>query len=331
MRCKIGVIWSSAISDTNFVVDDDVFLCHNVRMNQVKTVATQLIANGAEILVATAGTEAALRGHVAVPVIMALNSYIDILETLRDAENRFFPKQRRAALVLHAGNPIHPNRLQPFTKFELGYFRFSTEHPLEQVIPALYADGYRLLIGGPTAVSMTAQHDMDAELLSNHSQSLISAIQKAREILEYIHKERHQAESLQTVLNIIPEGIIVADSDGIVTMGNDQMAELLGVERSAMAGIKVTQLLEDESWKEIYRYGKIQNDRIVLHKKNRYFSTRRPIIENGKPVGAVGIMQAADKIQTMERKYRSLQSLGPRGQISFLDIYRGERCYEGGH
>ena len=320
MEFKIGVLWPGNVDDREYKLPEDVRVIHNVRVDEVWRYCKQLVEEGAKILVGTPSMGPELNRCSSVPVALAYASYIDILETLHEAEKQFYPRCRRVALLFHASNPIQLDRTQAFTRFDVDYYHYDNAHPLEDIFQEVERAGHQLVIGGPTSTALARQRGFDIFPLRYRSQSLVSGIQKAREILELIHAEQYQLERLRTVLNIIPDGILVTDKSGDLSLCNAQMAEYLGASRDELVGQPVTELLKDSSWRAVYEQGRAQTHLLVKHQGRSYFSTRRPVVENGQPVGAVGIMQEANKIQAMERKYRYIQNLGLTAKYHFSDI-----------
>jgi PAS domain S-box-containing protein len=320
MNCQIGVLWPGNVDDREYKLPADVFLIKNVRVDEVWRYSKQLVEKGAKILVGTPSMGPELNRCSPVPVALACASYIDILETLHQAEKQFYPHYRRAALLFHSSNPIQLDRTQAFTRFDVGYYHYDNDHPLEDIFHEISLAKYSLVIGGPTSTALAQQKGYDTFPLRYRSQSLVSGIQKAREILELIQAEQYQLERLRTVLNIIPEGILVTDKHGNLSLCNAQMAEYLGAPPDQLVGQPVTSLLRDGSWRAVYQEGRAQTHLLVKHQGRSYFCTRRPVVENAQPAGAVGIMQEANKIQAMERKYRYIQNMGLSAKYRFSDI-----------
>ena len=320
MGYKIGVLWGGILDKEDYESLEDITVIQNIGAAQVKSAVGALVRDGAEILVGNPGIEMELRRYSPVPVVIAFVSYIDVLESLRRMEDIYFSKHRKAALVLHTDNPIQLSRLKPFTRFELEYFAYSRDLPLKTLVPHLYEMGYRLVIGGPTTSALATQNRMDSVTLHYSAQALMDGIQKARESMNLLRAEHRQAERLRTVLNVIPDGILVTDEKGNISMCNPQMADFIGMDQERLTGKPVTKVLQDESWREVFAEGQTQANVLVDFQKRQFFSTRKPILEHGDPAGAVGVMQEAHKIQAMERKYRYVQNQGCVAKYRFSNV-----------
>lgn len=320
MEGRIGIIWPGDVDTQDFSLDDDVRIIPGARVAEAAHFARVLIEGGAEILVTTPSLLPEASKGSTVPVIMAYADYIDILETLERAEKLFLPFYKKAALFFHADNPIQLERITAFTRFDLKYVYYQGNEHIKKLISQLKSEGYHLVIGGPTSTDLARREGMETVLIRYRGQSLHSGIQKAREVLKLIQAEMRQVKLLNTVLDIIPDGIVVMDDMGKITMCNKQMAEYVNLDQNELLEQHVEEATQDASWANVYKKAIPQTHILVKYKDNTYFSTRRPVMEGNRAIGAVGILQEARKIQDMERRYRYNQTRGLNAKYHFSDI-----------
>ncbi|MDR3561489.1 MAG: sigma 54-interacting transcriptional regulator [Negativicutes bacterium] len=315
----IGVIWSGTVNNIDLIGGDNIQVFQRVRMDEVKAIVTKLEASGVDAIIGTPGTEAEIRKHAAVPIVIAYSTYIDLLETVKNAETVLRLSDKKIALILHEGNPIQVERLKPFSCNQIELFKYRDDSHLRQLMRSL-PKNYDLIVGGPTAVSLAESLNIKAYMLLYREQALLEAVEKTREILALLRKEWLQAQRLKTVINITPDGIIATDESGLINMCNQKALDILGLPEGEVMGRKVHQIVGDSTWSKVYTAGTKQTDVLFEYKKTRFFSTRQPIFENGRVIGSVGTFQEAERIQSMERKYRSFQNAGLTAKYTFADI-----------
>lgn len=316
---KIGVIWSGTVNNLDIINHDGVQIFQRVRMDEVKSIVAKLESSGIDAIIGTPGTESEIRKYVSVPMVIAYSTYIDVLETIKNAEMNLQISNKKIALVLHEGNPIQVERLTPFSQNFIELFKYQDEAHLQQLMKSLQQN-FDLIIGGPTAVSHAESLNIKAYMLFYREQALLEAVEKSKEILGLIRKECIQTQRLKTVINITPDGIIATDESGIINMCNQKTLDILNLSEPEIMGLTVQQVIGDATWSNVYSKGIKQTDVLFEYKKTKFFSTRQPIIENGHVIGSVGTLQEAEQIQNLERKYRSLQNLGLTAKYTFDNI-----------
>ena len=317
---KIVIIWSGEIDPLNILAGRNIEIFENIGVDDVKPVISKLDFSSISAVIGAPGIAAEIRQLIPVPLIIAYPTYIDILETVKYAEINHKLEHRKIALILHEGNRIEEDRLGYFIHNIVELYTYRSKAHMRQIFERISDKEYALVIGGPTAVSMAKSFNIDAVQLIYREQALLDALEKTKEILFLMDKELHQMERLKAIINIIPDGIIETDGEENIGMCNKKALELLGLSYDQVLGNNVCRILKDPSWENVYRHNVAQVDALITYRKNKYFSTRHPILEDGATIGSVGTLQEAEKIQGMESKFRSLQSKGLTAKYTFSDI-----------
>ena len=320
MNQTIGVVCAGKMSGLLESDLSGVTIFEEVKMSDAGNLAVKLEEDGAQAIIGTAGIASELRKHVSVPVVVAYLTYFDVLETLKKVENNLGISNKKIAVILHVTNPVDVERLYPFLQNRISFFTYQDEHNLKNIINMLFEKNFDLLVGGPTTLFFANQLGMRVHLLAFGKETMLTALNKAKEVLALTKKDREQTQQLKTVIELFADGIIATDKKGIVTICNLRARTLLKLDEHDMLGKKVDQVIDDSAWREVYEKGVKQTDFLVENKTGRFFSTRQPIVENGHIIGSVGTLQDVAKIQKLERKYRSLQTLGLVAKYKFDDI-----------
>jgi PAS domain S-box-containing protein len=320
MSQKIGIICAGKAGSLADADLNGVSIFEEIKMADAGKLAAKLEAEGADAIIGTAGIAPEIRRHVSVPVVVAYLTNFDVLETLKEVENDLGISGRKIALILHVANEFHPERLYPYIQNQMSFFTYRDGEHLNSIIHMLFEKDFELLVGGPTTMYIARQLGMKAHLMVFGRETMLGALNKAREILALTKKDREQTQRLKTLIDIFPDGIITTDHEGIVTMCNPHALALLNLREQDVLGKKVHQMVADPSWREVYEKGVKQTDILIENNNGKIFSTRQPIFENGHIIGSVGTLQDVAKIEKLEHKYRSLQTLGLTARNKFEGI-----------
>lgn len=139
---------------------------------------------------------------------------------------------------------------------------------------------------------------------------------------EYVSKELESVKQLQqtleTVLELAYEGIVVVDQEGKIVTVNSAFAEFLGTQPAALIGEKVNEVLHELGLEETLQTGIIDFGSLKFLRGQRFVVTRTPIVRESKVVGAVAkvILRELDRLYSLGKQLEELKR-----QVSF---YKGE-------
>lgn len=107
-------------------------------------------------------------------------------------------------------------------------------------------------------------------------------------VVQQLEKEKHVGEVLNTILEMVYDGILVVDKSGYVTMISKAYAEFLELDREAVIGKHVTDVIENTRMHIVAKRGIPETAQLQKIKGRYMIATRIPIIKDGKVEGAVG-------------------------------------------
>ncbi len=321
MAKEICIIIGGQIRDLDRILASyDVDVYEQVKINDAMEMAVQFEKNGVQAIISTGGTASEMEKHISIPVIRANPTYFDLIETFKNLELREKIVGEEVALFLHQSRNVLIDRLQPFVKNKIHFFRYQDEKDLRTQVHFLSQQGLRIVVGGPTTLSFAKEFGLLGHPLYVGLETILTAYEKAISILKSIKKEREESQRLYTILDLFPDGILVADETGNVIICNPKGLDILGLKKEDVIGHKIYQVTRDHSWVNVYEHGSSQVDVMTEFRQKKMFTTRLPIIVNRKIIGAVGAFQEVSKIEKLEHEYRKLQTMGLVAQKTFLDI-----------
>ncbi len=123
-------------------------------------------------------------------------------------------------------------------------------------------------------------------------------------------KIRELKKTLETVLNLAYEGLIVVNKDGLVTMTNQAFASFLNKDPESIISKHVTEVYENPKFPEVLKTGKPVYGYIHDLNGHEIVASRVPIIEDGVVVGAIGkvIFRDVNELYALAEKVNSLRS-----------------------
>lgn len=148
----------------------------------------------------------------------------------------------------------------------------------------------------------------------------LTDVEKVAAELEVVKRIQH---TLETVLNIAYDGIIVINEHGKVTLINRALADFLGVRSDEVIGRHVSKVLENSRLQVVARTGVAEMSDVQEIKGVQYIVTRLPILEGEKVVGAVGKITFR-RLKEFKELARRLESL--ENQVAYYreEMHRAE-------
>jgi PAS domain S-box-containing protein len=107
-------------------------------------------------------------------------------------------------------------------------------------------------------------------------------------LVEELNKEKHSSKVLNTILEMVYDGILVVDKDGYISMISKAYAEFLEIDRKDVVGKHVTEVIENTRMHIVAETGMTETAQLQKLKGRYMIATRVPIIKEGKVEGAVG-------------------------------------------
>jgi len=114
--------------------------------------------------------------------------------------------------------------------------------------------------------------------------------------------------TLQSVMEIAYDGIIVIDKQGIITMANQAAADFFTNSRKNIVGRPVEQIIENSRLCEVANTGVAELHQLQFINGNPYVVSRMPIVRDGQVLGAVGkiLFSNFKDVRNLAQKFISL-------------------------
>lgn len=317
---RIAVLWPSRLRGDELPGMEGIVVYERVGVLNAASIAQNLVSEGFDAVIGTTGIAQEIRRVTSLPTHILAAAYVDILESFAQIERERRVTGKKFALLLHRNNPLDISRITPYLHNSVELVLFETPEDVRRALENMRGNKYEVILTGPTGMFYAREMGLPAYFIRYSRATLEAAVTQVQFILQLARKEVLQLKRLQTAIDISPDGIVATDGQGHVNLCNIKAAELLNLSYEQIMGKPIVTLTGDPSWRKVYHDGKEQRDVLMNLKQDSYFSSRRPITQNGEVVGSVGTLQEVEKIRKMEHDYRSLQTRGLVARSHFSDI-----------
>ncbi|NPV70973.1 MAG: sigma-54-dependent Fis family transcriptional regulator [Firmicutes bacterium] len=129
-------------------------------------------------------------------------------------------------------------------------------------------------------------------------------VTELQKIIEELSDVKNHAQTLETILEIAYDGIVVVDKNGVVRMFNRAYEEFLGISRDQMIGRHVTECIENTRMHIVVKTGVPEIGWVQKIKGQEMVVQRIPIKKDGEIIGAVGkvMFKNVNELQALAEK-----------------------------
>lgn len=309
-------IWEKAqeiIANNNY---EDISI-HLATMDEGLNLARELIKDGVEIIISRGGTYQIIAENLDIPVVEIKTNTSEILEGLA----RIKGKYKKIGIIGYGRIISGIDYISPFLNFEVE--KIIVENPIEipNLIKKYKNKGIEFFLGDTHVKDITGILGKDGMILNSTSKSIEDAIDEALNILNFKTILRRRSEKIQATINNVHEGIIVVNSNQIITDCNIAAQDILGYSKSSVIDKIITDIIPSMELKETIENEKIISGAIYTVKDIKIISNINPIISNKEIIGAVVTFQDITVFQKNEIKLRKeLSKKGFVAKYTFKDI-----------
>lgn len=181
----------------------------------------------------------------------------------------------------------------------------------EESVKNAVSDHAVLGIGGVVTEVPAQKYNLPYAVLESSTESIIHAIEMAKQILKVQKEEAVKQEELmtlleryQTIVDFTRDGIIAVDSRKRINVINPMAEKILGISAKAMIGLEVKTALNNPRWQQILGEGQRKMDQLLRIGKSSIVVNAIPLQADGRDKGTVAIFQDVVALQKSERNVR---------------------------
>lgn len=163
----------------------------------------------------------------------------------------------------------------------------------------------------PKSLSLDEAWDksFDIAAVSGEKDKIVGVLSRADLAVALYHRAEFQVKELEAVLNSAHNGIVVINSEGIITSFNRAAEKLTRVPREKALGRHVLDVLVPLGLMEILQTGMSEYSQKFKVGRRTYIMNRDPVIQDGRITGAVGVFQDISEIESVSQELASVKDL----------------------
>ena len=301
--------------DATIDVTIELYQCY---MEGCLNLLPTLEENGTDVIITGHANRKLLLEKTTIPIIPFHISTFDILSSIKKAA-----KITTNIGIVLANFEIFDfdySALNDLLNLNLQFITYENSKELHQKISML-SNKMDVVIGTSVAVNVAKEHDLDGILIYSLENTINETLKKALDFLSLQRNKEYISKQFHAIINSVNEGIIATDSDGKITMVNDQVQKMLNLSKQKVEGTKLFDILPELNQNEV-----IINDYLLIFDNSKISVNQEPLYIKGINTGNIYTFHDVTEIQKIEQKYRSkLEAKGFFAKASFENIiYRSK-------
>lgn len=257
-----------------------------------------------------------LRRRVSIPVVGFSVTSFDLLKAIMKASE----KSGTIAIVSYKKGYSELQQIQELLKVETRQVVYNNSGDLNSKMNEIKKEGINAVIGSSYVCNLAEENGMHSYLVYSR-ESILQAIEKARELVISRQREIEKSERLKAILDFAYGGIIATDEKGKLTVFNPIAEKLTGISSSLALGKPVEQIIPNMRIEKVIESGQPEINQLHEIGGVQIFTNYLPIVVKGNVYGAVATFQDIDTIKEAEAKIRRiLHSKGLCARSTFDDI-----------
>ncbi len=298
---KAAMIFPGHISEELKAELNSNIAFYNAVLDEAVKIALECEKNGVDVIISRAGSAAAIKQAVKVPVVNCEVTHSDLIDSILNIKANFYPKLKEIGLINYANVSYDVSHIEQLTNIKVKQsWYWSGEKDLKERVVEYKKDGLKVIMGASMTVKFAQELDMKGFLMQIGRETLKQATQKAKEILEIRSADLAYSEKIKNMLSFAREGIIFVDEKNVIEYANPQAAQTLGTTANELKNQPIGKIFK--GWEE--NDANIKLNQITQAFNNHIIYNCAPVNVKDKKVGEVITFTETAQIQHVEEKIR---------------------------
>jgi len=305
---KIGVVWHYTKYEEYFKsiaesIGETIHFKLGNLYDGIRAAKMLISEYDVDVIIARGYTGELISKSVEVPVIIMENSNFDLINAVYRAHEigdkiAFVDYQRNKQLY-------NLELVKQLLKVDFDYFTFNEIDEIEAKTYDIAVNGYDVVIGTGSCVFKNAfRSGISSVLLETSREDFISAIKRAKATVAIRKRDTEKTKWMKTIYDNAKEGYMLVTNDGKISVFNEIMSEIFGVESDQMIGKEMSEVFAiAPDLKKIYEKNAINGELIDVN-RNRVIVSRFPIYEANSIDCILVNVQKASSIHNLDAKLR---------------------------
>lgn len=255
--------------------------------------------SGVELIISRGPTGVLLKKELSIPVVLMQITSFDIAQALSRAkglcqEIAYFDHIKRKGIY------DFQSIAEILSLENLQYFFYRNAGELEEQIAEAREKGVEAVVASGICVTRMAQEQgMEGVMIFSSRETVVDALERARDIISIRQKDRVKTEFLTTVIDLTHEGVVAVDKKSMFAHFNSAAEKAFNISAGDIMGKKIREIPNPLLQKFFQDLDPAREEVQSLEDKKIVFN-RMPLHVNGEPSGTVVTFQSVDYIQNLE-------------------------------
>lgn len=175
---------------------------------------------------------------------------------------------------------------------------------LETEIAKLAEEGNYCVVGGGPSVSYAQKYGVANVFLHTSRDTIREALLRAEELAGLHYREKRRSVRLKAILDCAYEGIMAVDENQKIDILNHAAEKILGIKAAEAVGKDVAKVIPNTRLHEVFKDGKVHVNDFQDIGDVRIVTSRVPMHDGKRIVGAVATFRDASNIAQIEYRMR---------------------------
>lgn len=269
-----------------------------------------------DVIVSRGGTAFHLARKFDCPVVTINTGPFDLIECCKQA------KQYSSNIVITYFYPlVGVSLLEEVMGVTITQLIITSLPELETQIAKLAEEGNYCIVGGGASILYANKYGLPNVFLQTSLDSVREALQRAKELADIHNEQKRRASRLNAILECAYEGVIAVDEEGKIDICNHTAERILGKKSNEVKGQHIEDVIPNTRMHEVLTEGQSHINDIQDIGDLRVVTSRIPIHDGRKIVGAVATFQEVSNIVQIEHQIRKEKTEYKfRSRFTFEDI-----------
>lgn len=291
-------------------------------LEKAVVLSQKLESENVDAIISRGTTGSLIKDALNIPVILIDINNFDLLKVLYDGVQKGYRKFAYFDHISRKGFIDFDSiaKILNISKISLFYYQNLSE--LEPLIQQASSENLEFAIcTGRCVLTLAKKTRLDGALLYSNEDAIDQAFKKAYEILDLLKQEKKLIEMFQAVSNDSNYGVVITDSNGMISYINLLAEKSLDLKSSDVIGKNITTLKIDKEINQILSQQDTIKNKLCKIKNNNIILNRIPLIIRNRHSGYAITLEGIHTILNLEQKVRKeLLAKGLTATYRFKDI-----------
>lgn len=281
-----------------------------------ETVQSQMGSGLGDVLVSRGGTAFHLANNLKYPVVTVNTGLFDIIECCKKA------KEFSTNIVITTFKPlIGLGLVEEVLSVTITEIVIKSLPELEMQISKLAEEGNYCVVGGGPSILFAKKYGISNVFLHTSRDTIREALLRAEELAKLHYEEKRLSSRLKAILDCADEGIIAIDHTGQVEICNRAAENILKIKAQEVIGRNAEEVIQNSRMHEVLVDGQSHINEFQDVGQVRIVTSRVPVNNGRRIVGAVATFQDASRIVQIEHRMRKeITEQKFRSRLTFANI-----------